>query len=70
MHEDVAEHVSNLLWLLPTVFVTYALKLFRDLAKSVEHLNQNIALLLFRVDEHSKLLGDHEDRLRDVERTA
>lgn len=35
--------------------------------KSVAELNENIKIIVLRIDTHEKTLDDHEDRLRAVE---
>jgi hypothetical protein len=66
MH-DTAHRVLDLLWLLPAGICAYGIKYLRELTLSVEMLNRNIAVILFRMDKHEDTLGDHEDRLRHVE---
>lgn len=42
-------------------------KFLRDMARSVEQLNQNISIMVHRLNLHDEKLEDHEGRLRGVE---
>lgn len=61
------QEFASYLWLLPTALASFAVKFLRDMAISVAKLNENIAVLISRVDVHEDKLSDHEVRLRGVE---
>jgi hypothetical protein len=60
--------LSEFSWTIIVGVAAFGVKFLRDLSKSVEQLNQNILVILGRVDNHEKMIDDHESRLRSIER--
>lgn len=65
--QDLGHRLLDLLWLLPAGIASYGLKFLSDITKSIQRLNENILLVIQRVDRHEELLDDHEERIREVE---
>lgn len=51
---------SDITWGVMTAVISYGVKTLKEL-------NENIKIIVLRVDGHQKTLDDHEDRLRAVE---
>lgn len=60
----LAPILGEFAWLAVVSIAGFGVKFLRDLSKSVEQLNQNICVVILRIDNHEKRLDDHETRLR------
>ena len=64
------ENWSNVIQIcLPIIvgLIGWGVKFLGNMAKSISEINQNIRVLVTRVDNHEKRLDNHEERIMDFE---
>lgn len=66
--ETLNSLLSNGAFWAATGLIAYGAKTLNKLSESVSSLNQNIAVIIAQVAAHSKMIEDHESRIRSVEK--